>query len=147
MDLMTGTKRGNLISKGVLSEPTIWPTVAYDDCHVDRPNSGVLSGACCGMCCNTSVRDQQPVETGAAPAASHNGTRTPPRAPGSGDGIMPSFDISLIGRAGDAIIAGRAAPGATWNCCATASSMIEWSQINPDNSSWSLPSFLLGIMS
>ena len=56
---------------------------------------------------------EQPVKTGAAPAASHNGTRTPPRAPGSGDGIMPSFDISLIGRAGDAVIAGRAAPGAT----------------------------------
>ena len=30
-----------------------------------------------------------------------------------------------------------------WNCCATARSLIEPSQINPDNSSWSLPGFLL----
>jgi hypothetical protein len=37
----------------------------------------------------------------------------PMKPPGSGDGIMPQFDISLIGRAGDAVIAGRAAPGAT----------------------------------
>jgi hypothetical protein len=75
---------------------------------------------------------EQPVETGAAPAApavappaSNVGDErstapttapalaVPPRAPGSGDGIMPGFDISLIGRAGDAVIAGRAAPGAT----------------------------------
>jgi len=30
-----------------------------------------------------------------------------------------------------------------WNCCATANPMIERSQINPDNSSWSLLGFLL----
>ena len=35
----------------------------------------------------------------------------------------------------------------SWNCCATASAMIERSQINPDNSSWSLPGFPLGITS
>ena len=34
-----------------------------------------------------------------------------------------------------------------WNCCATASAMIERSQINQDNSSWFLPGFLLGTTS
>jgi hypothetical protein len=33
----------------------------------------------------------------------------------------------------------------SWNCCATASAMIERSQINPDNSSWSLSGFSLGL--
>ena len=60
---------------------------------------------------------------------------------------MPVFDIARIGRAGDAVIAGTAAPGAIWNCCAMASAMIERSQINPDNSSWSLPGFPLGTTS
>jgi hypothetical protein len=75
---------------------------------------------------------EQPVETRsatAAPAVAPPASRVgdegsaapitapalavPPRAPGSGDGIKPAFDISLIGRAGDAVIAGTAAPGAT----------------------------------
>ena len=34
-----------------------------------------------------------------------------------------------------------------WNCCATAISLIEPSQINPDNLSWSFPGFLLETMS
>jgi hypothetical protein len=37
----------------------------------------------------------------------------PPPSPDSGDEIMPVFDIALVGRAGDAVIAGTAAPGAT----------------------------------
>jgi len=36
-----------------------------------------------------------------------------PRSPGSGEGIKPTFDVALIGRAGDAVIAGTAGPGAT----------------------------------
>ncbi len=71
---------------------------------------------------------EQPVETRAATAApavaapasgvGDEGSAVaalaaPPRAPGSGDGVKPAFDISLIGRAGDAVIAGTAAPGAT----------------------------------
>ncbi len=75
---------------------------------------------------------EQPVQSGAAtaapaivPPASSVGdegsaalTTAPaltalPRAPGGGDGIEPGFDISLIGRAGDAVIAGTAAPGAS----------------------------------
>ena len=35
-----------------------------------------------------------------------------PRSPNSGDVIIPAFDVALVGRAGDAVIAGRAAPGA-----------------------------------
>src|SRR5277367_312153 len=75
---------------------------------------------------------EQPVETGAAtaapvvaPPASSVGDESsaaakapvavaaPFRAPDSGNGVKPAFDISLIGRAGDAVIAGTAAPGAT----------------------------------
>ena len=73
---------------------------------------------------------EQPVETGAAtaapvvaPRASSVGDESaaaakapvaaPFREPDSGGGVKPAFDISLIGRAGDAVIAGTAAPGAT----------------------------------
>ena len=63
----------------------------------------------------------QPVETRAAiaapaPASGVTAAATPavpPREPGSGNGIKPAFDVSLIGRDGDAVIAGTAAPGAT----------------------------------
>ena len=34
------------------------------------------------------------------------------RSPDSGDVIMPAFDVALVGRTGDAVIAGTAAPGA-----------------------------------
>ncbi len=55
--------------------------------------------------------NQPPIETiaatGAAPVA-------PPtaNAPDSGDVIKPAFDVALVGRSGDAVIAGTAAPGA-----------------------------------
>ena len=60
----------------------------------------------------------------APPASSvgHEGSAAPtaapalaasPRSPGSGEGIIPAFDTAVIGRAGDAVIAGTAAPGAT----------------------------------
>jgi hypothetical protein len=35
-----------------------------------------------------------------------------PRSPDSGDLIMPAFDVALVGRAGDSVFAGTAAPGA-----------------------------------
>jgi hypothetical protein len=35
-----------------------------------------------------------------------------PSSPDSGDVIMPAFEVALVGRAGDAVIAGTAAPGA-----------------------------------
>jgi hypothetical protein len=37
----------------------------------------------------------------------------PLRSLGSGDEVVPAFDIALVGPAGDAVIAGTAAPGAT----------------------------------
>lgn len=52
-------------------------------------------------------------DEGSAAAKAAAAFAAPPRAPGSGDGVKPAFDISLIGRAGDAVIAGTAAPGAT----------------------------------
>ena len=52
-------------------------------------------------------------DEGSAAAKAAAALAAPPRAPGSGDGVKPAFDISLIGRAGDAVIAGTAAPGAT----------------------------------
>ena len=37
----------------------------------------------------------------------------PPRSVGSGDEVIPAFDIALVGPAGDVVIAGTATPGAT----------------------------------
>ncbi len=37
----------------------------------------------------------------------------PPRPLGSGDEVIPAFDVALVGPAGEAVIAGTAAPGAT----------------------------------
>jgi len=75
---------------------------------------------------------EQPVETGAAAAApaveppassvgdggsapptTAHALATPPRSPGNSDGIKPVLDTAVIGQAGDAVIAGTAAPGAT----------------------------------
>jgi hypothetical protein len=53
------------------------------------------------------AKRQTPVETRAATTAVVS-----PRSPDSGDEIMPAFDVALIGPAGDAVIAGTAAPGA-----------------------------------
>jgi hypothetical protein len=69
-----------------------------------------------------------------------------PRSPDT-DESVPVFDIAPIERTGDAVIAGRLRQARSWNCCATASPMIERSQINPDNSSWSFPGFPLGTTS
>ena len=56
----------------------------------------------------SSVGDEGSGIPTAAPALA-----VPPRSLGSGDGIMPVVDVALVGRAGDAVIAGTAAPGAT----------------------------------
>ena len=85
---------------------------------------------------------QPPVETRAATTAVVS-----PRSPDGGDEIMPAFDVALIGRTGDAVIAGTAAPGAAVELLRDGEFMIERSQINSDASSWSLPGFPLGTMS
>ena len=52
-------------------------------------------------------------DEGSAAATTAPALAAPPRSPGSGEGIMPVFDIAVIGQGGDAVIAGTAAPGAT----------------------------------
>jgi hypothetical protein len=68
--------------------------------------------------------NQPPIETIAATSAAPvapptadvrdegSAALTSPRSPDSGDEIMPAFDVALVGRSGDAVIAGTAAPGA-----------------------------------
>ena len=55
---------------------------------------------------------QPPIETRAAPSAAPGAPPPTANAPDSGDVIMPAFDVALVGRSGDAVIAGTAAPGA-----------------------------------
>jgi hypothetical protein len=63
------------------------------------------------------------------------------------DESVPVFDIARVERTGDAVIAGRAAPGAIVELLRMASAMIERSQIHLGNSSWFLPAFPPGTMS
>ncbi len=106
----------------------------YYDCHIDRPNSRAVFGAF-GI---THLGREPPVETRAATAAPAvappaSGSRdegsaalataqaeanavaaapaVSPRSPDT-DESVPVFDIARIDRTGDAVIAGRAAPGA-----------------------------------
>ena len=134
---MTGAKRGNVISRGVLTSRRFGQRLRIMTAtSIGRiaVSSLVLVAACVATLVfgTPQVWRGQPVETGAAPvapavappASSVGDERStapttapalavPPRVPGSGYGIVPRFDISLIGPAGDAVIAGRAAPGAT----------------------------------
>ena len=50
---------------------------------------------------------------GSAPPTTAHALATPPRSPGNSDGIKPVLDTAVVGQAGDAVIAGTAAPGAT----------------------------------
>ena len=56
----------------------------------------------------------------------------PPRADTQDN--VPAFDVARIESTGDAVIAGRAAPGATVEICATARALIERWRINPGSS-------------
>jgi hypothetical protein len=51
-------------------------------------------------------------DEGSAALAKALPTAVSPGSPEIGDVIMPAFDFALVGRAGDAVIAGTAAPGA-----------------------------------
>ena len=51
-------------------------------------------------------------EASAAPTTSP-APAAPPPLPARGEGTKPAFDVAVIGRAGDAVIAGTSAPGAT----------------------------------
>jgi hypothetical protein len=57
------------------------------------------------------------------------------RSPDRGDVIVPAFDVALVGRAGDAVIAGTAAPGAAVELLRNGEPLIERLQIKSDTSS------------
>ena len=59
---------------------------------------------------------------------------------------LPAFDVARIEPTGEAVIAGRAIPGATVELLRNASCMIARSRINPDNSLWSRPGFPQALM-
>ena len=63
----------------------------------------------------THIRREPPVEARDVTAArvATVGAAVPHRLPDTGDGFVPVFDIARIEPAGDAVIAGRAAPGAS----------------------------------
>ena len=79
----------------------------------------------------THLRRELPIEAKAVTAA----PAILPSSPGIGDELMPVFDIARVEPSGDAVIAGRATPRATVELLRNGESMIEWSQINLDNSS------------
>ena len=95
----------------MLDEPTIWPTVRImTPISIGRMAVVFLVLTAAGGAALVSgilYEKQTPsaVPTALPPAFS-------PRSPNSGDVIIPAFDVALVGRAGDAVIAGRAAPGA-----------------------------------
>src|SRR6266853_24416 len=85
------------ISPGGADEPTIWPTVAP---AVSPPASGARDEGSAAL----AAAQAETNAVAAAPAIS-------PRSPDT-DESVPVFDIARIERTGDAVIAGKAAPGA-----------------------------------
>ena len=61
----------------------------------------------------THMRREPPVEARDVARVATVGAAVPHRLPDTGDGFVPVFDIARIEPAGDAVIAGRAAPGAS----------------------------------
>jgi hypothetical protein len=114
----------------VLGEPTIWPTVRImtpvSIARIALPFF-VLTAAFGAACVFGILHETQPsVETrgattaaGVAPTADIGDEGSvalakalPPAVSPGGDVTMPAFDFALVGRAGDAVIAGTAAPSA-----------------------------------
>jgi len=60
----------------------------------------------------THMRREPPVEARDVARVATVGAAVPHRLPDTGDGFVPVFDIARIEPAGDAVIAGRAGPGA-----------------------------------
>jgi len=58
------------------------------------------------------MRREPPVEARDVARVATVGAAVPHRLPDTGDGFVPVFDIARIEPAGDAVIAGRAGPGA-----------------------------------
>jgi hypothetical protein len=100
-----------MILWGVLGEPTIWPTVRTmtptSTARIALPFF-VLIAASGAALVSGILYEKQP--SSAAPTVLPPAFS--PRLPDTGDVVMPAFDVALIGRAGDGVIAGTAAPGA-----------------------------------
>jgi hypothetical protein len=134
MDLITGANERTMNLKGVLGEPTIWPTVRtmapISIARIALPLLALTVASGAALVCGILYKTQPSVETRGATAATAVAptadvadrvspaltTALPPAVspglPDSGDVIMPAFDFALVGRAGDAVVAGTAAPGA-----------------------------------
>jgi len=89
----------------------------HADCHINIPNSRAVSGARRGRGAalffgTTHMRREPPVEARDVARVATVGAAVPHRLPDTGDGFVPVFDIARIEPAGDAVIAGRAGPGA-----------------------------------
>ena len=94
----------------MLDEPTIWPTVRImTPISIGRVAVAFLALTAAGGAALVSgiLYEKQPSVETATSAATASA-----RSPDSSDVIMPAFDVALVGRAGDAVIAGTAAPGA-----------------------------------
>ncbi len=82
-----------------------------------------ISAACGAALVSGFPRERQPPVAAAAAGVGDEESKAlavapptfavPSRSPGSGDEVMPVFDIALVDPGGDAVIAGTAAPGAT----------------------------------
>jgi hypothetical protein len=120
--------------KGVPGESTIWPTVRImapiSIARIALPLLALTVASGAALVSGILHKTQPSVETRAATTAAAvaptadvgDGVSAAlaaalppafsPGSPDSGDVIMPAFEFALVGRAGDAVIAGTAAPGA-----------------------------------
>jgi hypothetical protein len=144
-------------NKQPLGEPTIWPPVRTMTsiwiARIALPFFVLTAASGAALVSGILYETRPPAETRAATTAA----AVPPTAdvgdegsaafakvlppavspglPDIGDAITPAFDFALVGRAGDAVIAGTAAPAAAVDRCAMARSLIERLQINLGTSS------------
>jgi hypothetical protein len=82
--------------KGVLDEPTIWPTVRIMTPSQIAVAFLALTAAGGAALVSGILYEKQPsVETATSTATASA------RPPDSGDVIMPAFDVALVGRAGE----------------------------------------------
>ena len=90
------------------------------------------------MQCNVSITESKlnaKTPLHAALVSATSAATASARSPDSGDVITPAFDVALVGRAGDAVIAGTAAPGAAVELLRNGEPLIERLQIKSDTSS------------
>ena len=109
----------------MLGEPTIWPTVRVMDpisiARIALPLLALTVASGAALVSGILYITRPSVETRAATTAkavaplahvADGPLAVSPGSPDGGDVIMPAIDFALVGRGGDAVIAGTAAPGA-----------------------------------